>query len=274
MKSVRHEKYTNSINGLPFSLSVGIERSKYNLSKEQNWHENLEIEFFTEGEGTVLLNGEKYNVKKDDIVLVNSNVIHYTFTDTRLLYNCIIISNEWCKKMNIDYNSLQFHSLIKSPKLKQIISELISIYLNSEDILRTAKLNALLIRIMVELVENHSDLNPALPLKSKAFDAVIATMQYIHNNFDKKTTLSEISKVVLFDKYALCREFKKHTGQTIFEYLNHYRSLKAIDYLSEGYTVSKTAELCGFENLSFFTKTFKKHIGNTPSEHKTNTRLY
>lgn len=273
MGNARHEKYGDSINGLPFSLGIDLERSPYNLSKEQNWHENIEIQFFTEGAGRVLINGKEHNVKKDDIVVVNSNALHYTFTDSRIVYTCIIISNEWCKRMNIDYNSINFHSLIKSPKLKQIISELISGYLNSKDILRTAKLNELLIRIMVELVENHCDLNAALSLKSKAFDAVIATIQYIHSNFDKKITLSEIAKVVLFDKYALCREFKKHTGQTIFEYLNHYRSLKASDYLAKGYTVSKTAELCGFENYSFFTKTFKKYIGNTPSKHKTNTRL-
>lgn len=273
MNGVRHEKYTNTINGLPFSLSVDIERSKYNLSKEQNWHENLEIQFFTEGLGTVLLNGEKHNVKKGDIVVVNSNILHYTFTDSRLVYTCIIISNEWCKMMNIDYNSIDFHSLINSSKLKQIISELISLYLNSEEILRTAKLNELLICIMVELVENHSDMNSAPSLNSKAFDAVISTIQFIHNNYYKKITLSEIAKAVLFDKYALCREFKKNTGQTIFEYINHYRSQKAIDYLSKGYTVSKTAELCGFENLSFFTKTFKKYIGNAPSTYKANAHL-
>lgn len=274
MNGVRYEKYGNSISGLPFSLGINLERNQYNLSKEQNWHENIEIQFFTEGTGTVLINGKKHNVKKDDIVVVNSNVIHYTFTDCRVVYTCIIISNEWCKRMNIDYNSIDFHTLIKSPKLKQMILELIYIYLNSEDILRIAKLNDILIGIMVELVENHSDLNSALPLKSKAFDAVIATIQFIHNNFYKKITLSEVAKVVLFDKYALCREFKKHTGQTIFEYINHYRSIKAAEFLLEGYTVSQAADLCGFENLSFFTKTFKKHIGNTPSKYKANTRLY
>ena len=95
MNGVRHEKYANSINGLPFSLNIDIERNQYNLSQEQNWHENIEIQIFTQGKGTVLLNGKRYDVKEDDIVVVNSNVLHYTFTDSHLVYTCIIISNEW-----------------------------------------------------------------------------------------------------------------------------------------------------------------------------------
>ncbi len=273
MKGIRHEKYGNLIDRLPFSLGIDIERSQYNFSKEQNWHENLEIQFFTEGSGTVLLNGKEHNIKKNDIVVVNSNVLHYTFTECRLVYTCIIISNEWCQKMNIDYNLLCFHSVIKSPEIRKMISELVSIYLNSEDILRTAKLNEILIRIMVELVEKHCDLNSSSPIRDKAYEAVISTIEFIHDNFHKKIALQEISKAVLFDKYALCREFKKHTGQTIFEYINHFRSLKAADYLSKGCTVGKTAELCGFENLSFFTKTFKRYIGKTPSMYKANTHL-
>ena len=268
MKGVRHEKYTSSINGLPFYLGVGIERSQYNLSKEQNWHENPEIQLFTEGEGTVLLNGEKHNVKKDDIIVVNSNVLHYTSTNTKLVYTCIIISNEWCKKMNIDYNSLRFHPMIKSIKLKKTIQELSELSKKSEDLLKTAKLNELLIRIMIELVESHCEQNTAPNYQSKSFEAVTSTIEYIHNNFSQKVKLSEISKAVLTDKYALCREFKKHTGQTIFEYINHYRSTKAADFLAEGCTVSQAAGLCGFENLSFFTKTFKKYIGTTPSKYK------
>lgn len=46
-----------------------------------------------------------------------------------------------------------FHPLIKSPKLNKMISKLKFIYLNSDDILRTAKLNELLIGLMVELVD-------------------------------------------------------------------------------------------------------------------------
>ena len=100
----------------------------------------------------------------------------------------------------------------------------------------------------------------------KNFETVKSVITYIRENYNKKITLDEISKAVLCDKYALCREFKKYTGQTITEYLNYYRCVKAKELLEEGYSVTETADLCGFGNLSYFGETFKMHIGYSPSK--------
>ena len=54
----------------------------------------------------------------------------------------------------------------------------------------------------------------------------------VKQNFNKKLTLKEISESVCFDKFALCKEFKKYTGTTIVEYINQYRTTKAIDYMT------------------------------------------
>lgn len=87
-------------------------------------------------------------------------------------------------------------------------------------------------------------------------------------NFDKKLSLDKISEAVFFDKYALCREFKKYTGQTIIENLNSYRIKNAKELLKDGYTVAEAAYASGFENISFFTKTFKRYAGYLPSHYK------
>ena len=58
MLGTRHEEYQSFTNGLPFVLNVNLERSRYNFSKENNWHDNLEIQICTEGSGAVLLDGK------------------------------------------------------------------------------------------------------------------------------------------------------------------------------------------------------------------------
>ena len=84
----------------------------------------------------------------------------------------------------------------------------------------------------------------------------------------EKISLEDISRSVLCDKYTLCRDFKKYTGQTVFENLNRYRCIKAAELLNDGKSVAEAALLCGFESFSFFTKTFKKYMGSLPSEYK------
>mgnify|MGYP002519925783 CR=1 FL=1 len=58
MLSTRYEEYVNFNNNLPFVLSAGLKRTLTNRSTAANWHDNIEIQICTEGEGYVLLDGE------------------------------------------------------------------------------------------------------------------------------------------------------------------------------------------------------------------------
>ena len=268
MIGLRHEKYGDFTNGYPFSLNADIERNPYNCSTEQNWHENIEIQLYTAGKGTVLIDGEKYSVSAGDIVTVNSNAVHYTYTDSYLRYTCLIISTEWCNIMNINYDILQFATIIKDPDIEKYIHQLENIYPNNKDSLRIAKLNEIVLHLIINLIENYSEPHISVTSKNRNFNMIKSTITFIERNYARKLSLTEISEAVFLDKYTLCKEFKKYTGKTIFEYLHQYRCIKAINYLSEGYTVAETAALCGFENLSFFTKIFKRYTGNNPSYYK------
>lgn len=268
MTGVRYERYDSLIDGLPFMLNIDLQRNPYNCANDQNWHDSLEIQLCTNGSGSVLLNGKKYTIKKDDIIVVNSNVIHHTTTKSNLTYSCLMISTDWCRRMGIDFENLSYTPLINDFKLKNYFCKLVSIYLSSDTNMRVAKANEILLKILIYLTENYSVKRYSASTDSRYFDKVKETVTFIRNNYNRKITLDEISRAVLYDKYALCKIFKTLTGQTITENLNRYRSLRAIDFLSEGYTISETAFMCGFNNLSFFTKTFKKYVGENPSYYK------
>ncbi len=268
MLGTRHEEFGFLTEDLPFILNTDLKRTYFNRSKENNWHDNLEIQLCTEGCGTVLLNGEKFAFGKNDIVVVNSNILHYTGTDTTLTYSCLIVSTDFCRRIGLDTNCMLFKPNIKSPVLVDLFTDLTQIYLNTNASCRIAKLNKIVLEILIELAEHYTLKETTLGSDAKKYETVKLVISYIRDNYGRKIILDEISKAVLCDKYALCREFKKLTGQTIVENLNNYRCIKAIEYLSQGYTVAQTASLCGFDNLSFFTKTFKKYIGKLPSEYR------
>lgn len=270
MIGTRHEEYNRFTNKLPFVLNANIKRTRLLHSKDNNWHENPEIQICTQGEGFVLLNGKKYCFTKNDIIAVNSNVLHYTGTQSQLTYTCLIVSTEFCKQVGIDPDFTTFTPLVKSDALVKLFGSLTEIYLNESAPLRIAKLNKIVLEILIELAENHSVQSKTADLSPKKFACTKLALEYIRSNYNRKISLDDIARHAMTDKYALCREFKLTTGQTVVENINNYRCIKAIDYLSAGYNVAETASLCGFSNLSFFTKIFKKYIGSLPSKYRKN----
>ena len=272
MLGTRYENYENSA-ALPFVLRTNILRTPHNLSREQNWHEELELQLCTDGEGQLLLGGEKFPFRKNDISVVNSNVLHYTATDSSLTYSCLIIRAAFCRQMGIDCDRLTFAPLIQSPVLTDLFLQLTAVCADKDAPLLTARAHHALLALLIELVSNHAAAGQNATPRSRTFDTVKQAITYLHRNYHRRITLNELAEHVMMDKYALCREFKKATGQTIFGYLGNYRCLRACELLKSGCSVSEAASSCGFENLSYFTKTFKKHIGQNPSTFRKDVRF-
>ena len=262
---IRYEQYTNIQGQPPFVLIDNIKRNSILSSKSYNWHENIEIQYCKEGQGYVLIDGKCYDFKQGDIAIVDSNSIHYTYTDTDMVYACIIVSTKFCTEMEIDHLHLAFTPLIQNERLTNVFDEICKTF-KSDSKLRLARLNYLMLDLVMDIVKNHSIVKSGTNDDNKKSSAAKSVILFIQENYDKKITLDRISKEVLTDKYTLCKIFKRSTGQTIFENLNEYRCLKAAEYIAEGKSVSEAASLCGFDNNSFFTKTFKRYIGTLPSK--------
>lgn len=160
-----------------------------------------------------------------------------------------------------------FESIFRSSKITARINELTMTYLNDETVLKSLKCNSIILQIFIELTEYHSIQNSVKINSNKTFDKVKKTIKYMRENYDKKVTLDILSEYVHIEKYALCHDFKKATSQTVVQYINNYRCQKAISFLEKGYSVTEVSIMCGFENASFFSKTFKKYIGVLPSKY-------
>ena len=262
---LRYEEYTDTPGQAPFVLNQNIQRTAALRSKNQNWHENIEIQFCKEGEGFVLIDGKCHAFSKGDIALIDSGAIHYTFTDTNMVYTCIIVSTYFCKQMGIDYQRLSFVPLLQNEKLSGLLEEICDVY-RKESPIRVARLSNLLLSMLILIVDDYSSIKSSSGMEQKELATVKKVLLYIRENYHTKITLDSIAEHVLTDKYTLCKIFKANTGQTIFENINAYRCMKAAEYIASGKNVCESANLCGFENNSFFTKTFKRYMGILPSK--------
>lgn len=266
MIQTRYEEYNNLTDKLPFILNADLIRTPTSYSEKQNWHDNIEIQLCTKGQGAVLIDGNEYSLFENDIAIIGSNSIHYTYSNTSITYSCIIISTGFCEQMGIDYNSLTFSPVVKDDKLRTLFTSLCEAFKKTEP-LRIARLNNLLLETLIHICSFYSKQKTSAQSQVKNLNAVKRALFFIRENYGTKISLDDISKFALIDKYTLCKEFKKFTGQTVFDNLNTYRCNKAADLLLSGKSVSETAFMCGFENLSFFTKIFKRYMHTLPSKY-------
>jgi AraC-like DNA-binding protein len=91
-------------------------------------------------------------------------------------------------------------------------------------------------------------------------------VHYLQDNFNKAVTLDELSEVFNMSKQWLITLFKKEKGIAPITYLNNYRMKKAKEFLlNQEMNVAEISVACGFETQYYFSNTFKKAFGVSPT---------
>jgi len=90
---------------------------------------------------------------------------------------------------------------------------------------------------------------------------------YIENHYNIKFDYKKIAKEARVTEIYLCSLYKKHTGESIGETIHKVRMKKAKEMLinSEA-SISEICYSCGFNDLSYFYRAFKKCTGTSPGK--------
>lgn len=101
----------------------------------------------------------------------------------------------------------------------------------------------------------------------KHADKVYKVKEYICDNFKKRITLDEIASSVQLSKSYLSSVFKQETATSITDYINKVRIEHGKRLITEtDMPLVDVAHECCFEDQSYFTKVFKKHVGMPPGK--------
>lgn len=91
---------------------------------------------------------------------------------------------------------------------------------------------------------------------------------YISENYTHHISLDTLSKIAGMNPKYFCRYFRSVTERTPIDYLNYYRIECACELLStKDISVKEVAISCGFNDESYFIKTFHKYKGTTPRQY-------
>lgn len=99
-------------------------------------------------------------------------------------------------------------------------------------------------------------------------DARIKQMlQFIHEQFASAITMGQIAACASVSESECLRCFHSTIGTSPMAYVKKYRLQKAADLLrNTDEKIQDIGALCGFQEMSYFAKTFRNVYGCTPSE--------
>lgn len=107
------------------------------------------------------------------------------------------------------------------------------------------------------------------PSQNSLYREIQKSLDFLQQHFTESLTLAELSEKAGFSESHFCRRFRDCTGYAPFAYLNRLRIVKSCELLTQtDKKITEIATLCGFNNISYFNRTFQKIMGTAPSDYR------
>lgn len=251
-----------------------------------HWHPELEFAFVIQGSMEFQINGTPYILKKGDGIFINTNALHTarqvsqedcSYRVIRFdpsLIGGVSESSIYEKYINpiLSCASLACHSLSNEIEWqKKIIDSLfkISILYKEQPVCYELDILSTLIFMWHLLYENTIKNESNIGMNSKDVIRMKKALLFIQTSYKDKMTLEDIAVSCSLSKSELCRLFQRILHQSPIEYTIFYRIKQSLALIAmDKYTITEIAQKVGFTGSSYFTESFRKLIGKTPSQYK------
>lgn len=101
-------------------------------------------------------------------------------------------------------------------------------------------------------------------------DRIQSMLSFIREHYREHITVDQIAKSGQVSRRECFRQFRTVLNLTPIEFLTQFRLQKATQLLTTTrLSISEICDSCGFDNVSYFTKQFKKHYNLTPKQLRT-----
>ena len=247
-----------------------------NHNSPPHWHRALEILYILNGRATVKMDGKKYKLNPQDMLVIDSTKVHdvvYALPQTMGI--TIHISKNFLRKYIADIELMKFECNKESLKGEQqdsyerlcgYMKRLTVIYIEQKQSYEL-KSNAYVLDILSELVDYFS-MQITENMTVSSYNKLARMEQiyhYVEEHHSEEITLENISSELGLNREYFCRMFKKNMGISFISYVNQGR----IDHIYRDliYTddsIQEITERHGFYNQKLFYKMFKERYQCTP----------
>ncbi|WP_374443324.1 AraC family transcriptional regulator [Epilithonimonas sp.] len=252
--------------------------------KTNFWHYHPEIEliFVYKGSGKRQIGSNISYFTDGDLILIGSNLPHCGMTNenTKNEYEVVI-------QFSKEFLGQDFWKAVEMSRISVLLEKAKSGIVFGEDFKKAVKpkidalteshsLNKLLLLIEIldqmSLTQDYKILNASkyyLQTQKEDNDRINVIFNYVKDHFKEQISLETVAELANMTVPSFCRYFKKITNKTFTQFVNEYRITHALKLLAE--QPMSITEVCfdsGFNNFSYFNKTFKEHTQKSPSQYR------
>ena len=283
--SLFHETKVHGTLDFPYIVYHG-KIPDYIDSYPLHWHEEAELIYVSKGQVKITVWSNTYLVQEGDIIILMPHVIH-SIEQVDLCY--------------AEYFNIVFHfSILGNMTEDTCYEKYLKPFITQQKMVNCyekagTELNTLLKPLLLSLIENRRESYSTHEffVKSNLFmimhylnqfcinsnesdltmqltcDKLKIALYHIQNNYAENITVKKAATLCGFSESHFMKLFKELTGMSFTAYLVNYRlELSAKQLRETNEKVIDIATNCGFNNHSYFTRSFIKKYGITPAKYR------
>lgn len=257
-------KYTES------DLNISYIDAVFNQRLTSSWKHTPKVNLFhhlylvLEGEFIACIDGEPIHVKKNQILYVPSDVSYQSESlSSEFYYIGVMFSLE--KNATSDYPFRSLYDLQFPEKFLKLFENLEKNWVSKTFGYRL-RTKMVLYDIFRNLLAEHLMINDIL----HGYNTIKNAVHYIEENYYKDfIDLNDLAKMSDITPTHFIRIFKSIYSTTPIKYINKLRMSRAVELLDHSsLPINEIAQQLGFQDVSYFSKLFKRTYGKSPLQHR------
>lgn len=261
-----------------------------------HWHKEWELIRIIKGSFTIHADDQEFTAHAGDCLLLRDSMLHGG-TPSDCVYDCLVFdlhslfrSFELIKKYLRPIYRMEIlpdilYKYEESPSIYTLVSELMEANAaamqdtssafplsDCHELITVSCLGNLFARI---LQSGCYTTNQKEAIHSAhRIGQIKSVLEYIEQQYQSEITLDALAEVAGMNPKYFCRIFKEITQQTPMDYVIFFRIEQAAKLLSTtDLSVIETGLECGFNDCSYFIRTFKRLKNMTPNQYRKNNLI-
>lgn len=252
-----------------------VDSSSPSYQMPLHWHLEYELILVLSGSFHLTLDGKQYTLNAGDSAWISDGALHGGEPEN-CIYECIVfdlakliretpLCTDLAKKFMMNSNTCtgKLEKNTPTAKLADKIFEAMEKEQNGYEWITIGLLWQLMGTMLTNTAIENSTQSRQQITKMKN------VLAYIRDNYGTQITLEELAEIAEMSPRYFCRAFSAITGKTPIAYLNFYRIEHAGELIRlTDNSITEIALTCGFNDMSYFSKQFKRYKNVTPLKYR------